>query len=315
MGRGKPRWNEDPPVDPRANVPAPMDPTIAVPLEAARGELDRSVAELYRVLRSRGLSEGGPDICTPHCAPIEVSERIAAAGRPSHVRYDDLYEFLCAAKGDGAGEDIAFLFPRIAERLAEGRDPKGMGLFAILNHYFPPVWPTLEREERGAVRSFLGALTRWRLCVPMPDLKACPFGSYPSDPDFGPPSPFAPEFAVLEIIEMTANGGIELNPVRDALLDPPPSLVAADVLADLVLDNPTAWRKGSMTVEERYRAEITATLRTVIAAPSTIRLLERRALSDGNGELAERASLAHQIIENEAPVRVPPRSCRMSYRA
>ena len=239
-----------------------------------------AVAELYAAFRCRALSSGGPAVCSPHCASADAVRRIAGATEPADVSFEDLREFHDAAKGEGAGWDMAFLLPRTLEFVARGRVPKTAGLFALFAHEFPPVWRALTDRERGAVRSYCRELVRWRLALAT--TVRC---------DYEP----------MDILAMAASGGFDVDPVLDALCDPPATDASDDVLVDLVLDHMTPRRKGRTfyATDERTAAHIDGRLRALVRSPATLARLERLALSDREALRAERASLAHLMLEHE----------------
>lgn len=242
--------------------------------------LQSSVAGLYSAFRNRKLSKGGPDACTNCCASPEAMERIACSA-PQHISFNDLSEYHCAAKGEGAGEDLTFLLPRTLEFVASGSDLKSAGLFALFARYFPPMWEFLDDRERDALRVYCHELMLWRLT---------------EDPnviwDYDP----------FEILEMTASGGFDVEPVLDVLSDPPNTLSAINTIIDLVVDHADFWRDGRAfyEVSDRRSRHLSRRLRDIISSSKTISLLERTALADGDVSRAERASLAHQIAEYEA---------------
>jgi len=149
-----------------------------------RETLDATIASLYVAFRHRKLSPGGPDVCTGCCMPLDAKQRVATTPKQA-ICFEDLREFQSAAKGGGAGQDMAYLLPRTMESVAAGRE-QGAGLFSLFSNYFPPVWPTLRPGEKEAVRNFYTALTRWRLGLR-------------EDVDC--------EFGIAEIIEMCGSGG------------------------------------------------------------------------------------------------------------
>lgn len=242
--------------------------------------LGSSIAELYSAFRNRKLSKGGPDACTYCCASPEAMERIARSD-PQHISVDDLSEYHCAAKGESAGEDLTFLLPRTLEVVASGSDLKSAGLFALFARYFPPMWERLDDRERDALRAYSRDLMLWRLT-------ADPSTNW----DYGP----------FDILEMTASGGLDVDAVLDVLSDPPETLSAVDTIIDLVLNHVDLWGdgRGLYEVSEQRAQHVSRRLRDIISSSKTLTLLERIALEDGDVGRAERASLAHQIAENEA---------------
>ncbi len=258
------------------NEPSPdlqANPSLPKPLES-------SIAELYSAFRNRKLSKGGPDACTQCCASPEAMERIAGSA-PQQISFNDLSEYHCAAKGEGAAVDLTFLLPRTLEFVATGSDLKSAGLFSLFARYFPPMWELLDDRERDALRVYFRELMLWRLT-------ADPSITWDYDP--------------FEILEMTASGGFDVDPVLDVLSDPPDTLSAVDTITDLVLDHVDFWRdgRGFYEVSDRCSRHMLRRLRDVIASSKTIGLLSRAALADGDVGRAERASLAHQIAEHEA---------------
>ena len=291
MGRGKLRWTERDasPEELATTEPDAESSFPASPDTPERGALDRAVDDLYRAFRGRKASKGSPAICTVCCAPEEVAQRIADAATPRGVSFEDLGQFHSAAKADGAGADMAFLLPRTLECVARGRvPPLAPGLFSLFSYAFAPIWEGASTHERAAVTNYLDALMRWRLTVYVPYKNR----RYDGD-DYEP----------LDIVEMAANGGIDIQlPVR-VLADPPDTSAAADVLADLVLDRYESWTDvGISIIREPHREAAAEAVRPLLTAPTTLHLLERYALSDDDPELARLASLAHQIVEREAGV-------------
>ena len=283
MGRGKLRWSERDaaPEEPAFSGTETKNDRPVWPDTPERQSLDRAVNDLYRAFGGRKLSHNGPAICTVCCAPEEVAERIRDASTPQSISFEDLSEFHSAAKGDGAGKDMAFLLPRTLEFVARGREPRSAGLFALFAHDFPPMWAKLSDRERDAVHAYCRALARWHLSLP-PDA-TCDYG-------------------LMDVIEMAAAGGFGVDPILDELSEPPATDKGDDALVDLVLDRADFWQRPPKLyqTDSAVAAHIAQRLRTAVAAPSTIARLERLALSDDDPARAERASLAHQIAENEA---------------
>jgi len=109
-------------------------------LAKLRAALDAAVEALYVAFQNRSLSPDGPDVCTACCMPLEAKQRVATAPKQA-ITYDDLHEFQSAAKGEGAGQDIAYLLPRTMEFVAQGRE-QGAGLFSLFILHGPhPVAP------------------------------------------------------------------------------------------------------------------------------------------------------------------------------
>ena len=252
--------------------------------------LGRAVRELYDAFGHRRLSDDGPAICSPHCVSEDVVQRIASAENAMSVGFEDLNAFYSAAKGTGIGEDLAFLLPRILEFVAQGRDPGGIGLFKLFVEWFPPMWSTLSDRERDAVCGYCRELTR--SCF-VPDL-VVRLGYEP-----------------LEVVEMAASGGFDVDPILDVLCDPPPSFERDNFFISLVFDHPEIWKGGSYFyrtdpevvrwIAERFRALVTSErMRNRLASLAS---------GDGSSKYADRAEdanhaylapLALQIVEHEA---------------
>ena len=283
MGRSKLRRSE------RNAVPeegasfgtyAKDDPPVW-PDTSERQALDRAVDELYLAFGARKLSRNGPAICTFCCAPEAVAERIRDASTPRNVTFEDLSEFHSAAKSEEVAEDMAFLLPRTLEFVGRGREPNTVGLFALFAHHFPRMWAELSDRERDAVHAYCRALVRWHLSLPPG--ATCNYG-------------------LSDIIEMAAAGGFGVDPILDELSEPPATDRGDDALIDLVLDRAEFWQRPPklFQTDATVAAHIARRLRAAVAAPSTIARLERLALSDDDPLRTERASLAHDIAENEA---------------
>lgn len=240
-----------------------------------------AISELYAAFRTRKLSKGGPDACTASCcASREVLNRIARSA-PMNVSFEDLREYHSAAKGLGAGEDLAFLLPRILQFVAQGRDPNGIGLFALFGSHFSPMWDELSDHERAAVRQYCSVLMRWRIAT------------Y---------SDKAPSYEPWDLLEMAAAGGFDVDPILDAFTPLPSTNGAVDLLIDLILHRADIWRDeqriyGTDTELTKHIAE---RLCIIITSPEALLLLESAALADNDLDRAERASLAHQIVEHKA---------------
>lgn len=243
-------------------------------------QMNSAIAELYAAFRHRRLSEGGPDACTHCCASPEAMARIAQSA-PERISFSDLSEYHCAAKGDGAGQDLLFLLPRTLEFVAAGSDLNSAGLFALYARYFPPLWEKLDDRERGAVGFYLSELMLWRL-TDHPTTKW----------DYDP----------IEILEMAASGGFNLDPIFDVLADPPNTETTMEMVIDLILNHADIWRdgKGLYEASDGLSQHVSRRLRNIISSSTIVGLLERAALADGETGRAERASLAHQIAEYEA---------------
>ena len=246
--------------------------------ETLKQELAASVTELYAAFRGRKLSPDGPDACTYCCASPEAMARIARSA-PEAITLADLREYHSAAKGDGAGQDLVFLLPRSLEFVALGYEVHTAGMFALFGRYFVPMWDVLSARERAALRHFCATLMRWRLAAHGTD--HC-------------------EYAPLEILEMVTAGGIDVDPVLDALADPPDRDGTVEVLIHLVLYHAGYWQDGSGLFDDDATgaAYVAERLRAIIAAPHMLQRLERAALAEGDADRAACASLAHQIAEN-----------------
>lgn len=243
--------------------------------------VEDSIAELYVAFCNRKLSEDGPDVCTaPCCASSEAMNRIAHSA-PADISSEDLREYHCAAKGLRVGQDLAFLLPRTLEFVAQGYDPKGIGLFALFGRKFAPIWDELTDREQAAVRRYCYELMRWQIA------------NYPDG---------ALEYQPLDLLEMAAPSGFDVEPLLDALADPPPTNGAVDVLSGLILDHAVLWREGRglYDTDKNLAEHIAERLRSIIISPATRHLLESAALADGDMDRAERASIAHQVVEHEA---------------
>lgn len=242
--------------------------------------LNSAIAELFAAFRRRKLSEGGPDACTHCCASPEAMARIAHSA-PESISFSDLSEYHCAAKGDGAGQDLAFFLPRTLEFVAAGSDLNSAGLFALYAHYFPPMWEKLDTRERCAVRQYLRELLLFRL------------SDHPS---------ITWDYAPIEVLEMAASGGFDMESIFDIMANPPDTETATELMIDLILNHEEIWRdgKGQYPVSESFGQHISRRLRNIISSSTVVNLLERAALADGHSDRAFLASLAHQIAENEA---------------
>ena len=198
----------------------PLTTIRPVELRQHRDALDRAVSELYAAFAKRKLSENGPDACTACCASPEAMARIASAQKHT-ISIDDLSEYLSAAKGAGAGEDLAYLLPRIMAVIAIGQEPKCAGLFSIFAHYFPPMWTKLTEQERQAATTCAVAVTQWRMNVPQSHDCA---------------------FETADVLEMLASGGFDTAPVLEILAHPPATLEAARVLTQIIIHHADLWR-------------------------------------------------------------------------
>ena len=243
-------------------------------------ELALAISELYAAFRRRQLSVGGPDACTNCCASPEAMARIAQSS-PERIAFSDLSEYHGAAKGGGAGQDLVFLLPRTLECVAGGSDLNSVGLFALFARYFPPMWETLDKREREAVRSYLRELVRWRL---------------------NDQSGNTVDYNTIEILEMAASGGFDVDPILDVFADPPDSDCAVEMMICLILEHAQIWRdvNGLYEVSDTLSEHVSRRLRTIISSSRIVGLLERAALANGEAGRAERASLAHEIAESEA---------------
>jgi hypothetical protein len=246
-------------------------------------QLSSAVAELYAAFRRRKLSEGGPDACTYCCASPEAMARIAHSS-PERISYSDLSEYHCAAKGDGAGQDLAFLLPRTLEFVAAGSDLNSSGLFALFARYLPPMWEDFDDRERGAVRRYFHELILWRLTSHADVLW---------------------DYDAIELLEMAASSGFDVDPVLDVLADPPDTVSAMDLMIDLVLNHANLWKdsRGLYEVSDPLSQHVSKRLHEIISSSTVINRLERIALADGDNGRAYLASLAHQIAEYEATTR------------
>lgn len=247
-------------------------------------QLNSAITELYDAFRRRKLSEGGPDACTHCCASPEAMARIAHSA-PERISFVDLSEYHCAAKGDGAGQDLVFLLPRTLEFVALGSDLNSAGLFALYARYFPPMWKELDDRERSAVGRYLRELLLWRLT----EHQSVAW-------DYGP----------IEVLEMAASGGFDVDPIVDVMADPPDTESALEMMIDLILNHAKIWRDGSglYEVKQSLSQHISRRLSIIISSSTILSLLERTALAEGDADRAERASLAHQIAEYEARKRI-----------
>lgn len=233
--------------------------------------LDAAVAELYTAFCDRKLSDGGPDIYTCYAYP-EAMVRIAHSP-PEKISFDDLREYHFAAKGDQAGQDLAFLLPRTLDFVAQGHEVSSVGLFSLFTHYFPAMWDELTDRERDAIRGFCCALMRWRLTLNEGD--TC-------------------EYQPLNILEMAASGGFDVDPVLDILADPPATETSLYMLTGLVFKDYSLFE-----ISDKAAQHITKRIQTIITSQKVIERLEQAALSDDNPWLAKQASIAHQIAEWE----------------
>lgn len=243
-----------------------------------RSALELSVDQLYAAFAERKLSVDGPDACTACCASPRAMERMASAARRD-ITFDDLSEYLSTAKGPNAGQDLAYLLPRIMQVIAQGREPKCAGLFAVFAHYFPPMWSELTKKEREALARYVAALTTYYLTP-------------------GPINDW--EFEITDVLEMLASGGFDTEPLTNTLQHPPPTVEATRILIDIILHHADIWRLDSRGFYETddARSEIISTaLRTALSSPDVMALLEAAALLDECEELAAQASLALQIAE------------------
>ncbi|MDJ0613291.1 MAG: hypothetical protein QNJ29_06400 [Rhizobiaceae bacterium] len=243
-------------------------------------KMNLAIAELYDAFQHRKFSDGGPIACTVCCASPEAIERIRRSA-PQEISYVDLCEYHNAAKAEGAGQDLAVLLPRTLEFVATGKDLRSAGLFALFSTYFPCMWKELDDHERNSVRQYLHELMLWRL-------SERPQVNWEYDP--------------IDILEMTASGGLDVDPVIDVLAGPYDTEPAVSLIIDLVLDYSDLWQEGNglYQVSERLAQHIARRLRNIVTSSNVIALLEYLALEDGDTARAERASLAHQIAENEA---------------
>ncbi|MFC6758894.1 hypothetical protein ACFQFQ_04210 [Sulfitobacter porphyrae] len=143
------------------------------------------------------------------------------------------------------------------------------------------MWEKLDDRERGAVGFYLSELMLWRL-TDHPTTKW----------DYDP----------IEILEMAASGGFNLDPIFDVLADPPNTETTMEMVIDLILNHADIWRdgKGLYEASDGLSQHVSRRLRNIISSSTIVGLLERAALADGETGRAERASLAHQIAEYEA---------------
>ena len=247
---------------------------------AASGEraaLDEAVAGLYSAFRGRRLPMPQPTVCTGCCASPEAMARLGTTPL-GEVGLADLREFHDAARSDLAGEEVAYFAPRTLDLVGQGFVPMTAGLFALFPGR-PSIWPELAEGERDALRDALAALMAWRLTVA--DRATC-------------------GWRVGELIEMATCGGMEMEPLLAVIAEPPDDPVAAENLADLVLHGGCYWGRDRPRLDgvpTERRQEMGAGLRAALSAPGALALLERAALSDGEPDLAGRASAAHQIAE------------------
>lgn len=204
-----------------------------------------------------------------------------AHSAPERISFVDLSEYHCAAKGDGAGQDLVFLLPRTLEFVAGGSDLNSPGLFALYARYLPPMWEELDDRERSAVGGYLRELLLWRLTDHQNVIW-----------DYEP----------IEILEMAASGGFDVDPIFDVIADPPNTESTTEMMIDLILNHAKIWRDSSGLYEVKHSLSqhISGRLRNIISSSTMLSMLERTALSNGDADRAERASLAHQIAEYEA---------------
>lgn len=241
-----------------------------------RRAMESAISELYTAFRHRELSPDGPDVCTGCCVEPEQKERLATT--PKHaIALDDLSTFHYAAKGDGAGQDIAYFLPRTLEFVSQGSDLLSAGLFCLFS-YCPSVWAILGKQEQQALQHFCSALSRWR---------------------FGLVEDEACEFTMLSILEMCSNGGFDVTPVMKVIADPPPTFSSVRIIADMLLnDVDVVQERGCSGLQ--ITTEVAKQLGIAVSSPAVLALLEAGALQNEDSELSGRASMAHWIVEQVA---------------
>jgi len=247
-------------------------------IAANRVALGAAVTKLYPAFQHRKLSPDGPDVCTDCCMPLEVKQRVATTPKKA-ISDADLQEFQSAAKGEGAGQDMAYFLPRTMEFIAQGKG-QGAGLFSLFWTYFPPVWPTLRNDEQEAVREFYAAFAQWWLGL-----------NEENNCDYG----------LSEIVEMCACGGFDTEPVFSVIADPPTTPFAVKAISDLLVTRAYLWqveRRGFFEVAPDRQEQIAKSLSSALSSPAVLSLLEAAALQDNDEELAELASMAHWMAES-----------------